>query len=108
VVVGSLLLGACAGGPADNASPVATSVVDLPPSYKFVPAAIIVAVDTTVTWTNHDNFSHTVDIAADPAAPLSMSPGESVTYAFGSAGTFEYVCSLHPSDMAGSVIVTEN
>lgn len=105
-VAATILLVACTGGSGGSASPVATSAVDLPPSYKFVPPAITVAVDTTVTWTNSDNFSHTVDIADDPAEPLFMSPGERVTYTFDSPGTFAYVCSLHPNDMTGTVIVT--
>jgi plastocyanin len=106
LVIAALVVGACAGGSGDPASPVATSIVDLPPSYKFVPSSITVAADTTVTWTNHDNFTHTVDLAADPGPPLSMSPGESATHTFDAAGTFDYVCSLHPNDMTGSVIVT--
>lgn len=31
-------------------------LVDLPMSYKSAPAAIAVAVDTTVTWTNNDQL----------------------------------------------------
>ena len=36
-----------------------------------------------------------------------MAPGSSVTYTFSTAGTFPYVCSLHPKDMKGSVVVTD-
>jgi plastocyanin len=101
----ALLVGACApAGQAAAGEPVATSTVDLPKSYKFAPAAITVPVGTTVTWTNNDNFTHNVRFGDEE--PLMMAPGESVTRAFDAAGTFNYVCSLHATDMKGSVVVT--
>ncbi|MFL5770607.1 MAG: plastocyanin/azurin family copper-binding protein [Chloroflexota bacterium] len=95
----------CAGanGGAD-ASPVATTTVDLPKSYKFVPAAIEVKAGDTVTWTNSDNFTHSVQL--DGAQPLVMKPGQSVTHAFDTAGTFNYICSFHPQNMKGRVVVS--
>ena len=99
-----LVLAACGGGGAATASPIATTTVDLPKSYKFEPAAIVVEAGSTVTWTNHDNFSHTVSVEGDQ--PLAMAPGESVTRLFATAGTYQYVCTLHPQNMKGSVIVT--
>jgi plastocyanin len=102
----ALLLAGCGGAStgATDASPVATTTVDLPASYRFVPAAITVAAGSTVTWTNHDNFTHNVSF--DGAEPLPMAPGESATHTFPTAGRFAYVCSLHPRDMKGSVLVT--
>jgi plastocyanin len=35
-----------------------------------------------------------------------MPPGASATHTFDSAGTYAYVCSLHPQNMKGTVIVT--
>ncbi|HET7168484.1 MAG TPA: plastocyanin/azurin family copper-binding protein [Candidatus Limnocylindrales bacterium] len=112
-IVASLALVGCAAdtggsggaGAGGAASPVATTTVDLPPSYRFVPTAIVVSVGATVTWTNHDNFSHNVHF--DGADPLPMAPGDTANRTFDSAGTFPYVCSLHPHDMKGSVLVTE-
>lgn len=102
----ALLLAGCgdASTGAADASPVATTAVDLPPSYRFAPAAITVTVGSTVTWTNHDNFTHNVRL--EGAEPLPMAPGESVTHVFATPGRFAYVCSLHPKDMKGSVLVT--
>jgi plastocyanin len=38
---------------------------------------------------------------------LVRDPGQSVTFRFpSSAGTYNYLCSLHPNDMKGSVVVT--
>jgi plastocyanin len=35
-----------------------------------------------------------------------MAPGESVSHTFTTPGLYPYVCSLHPKDMKGSVLVT--
>jgi plastocyanin len=97
-------LAACGGGGGGASSPVATTTVDLPKSYRFAPNTITVKAGSTVTWTNHDNFSHNVSL--DGKQPLVMTPGQSVTYTFTSPGQFAYVCSFHPKDMKGSVLVT--
>jgi plastocyanin len=90
------------------ATPVATSVVDLPPSYRFAPEAIAVPAGTTVTWTNHDNFTHSVQFLDGglPTEPLLMQPGASATFDFAAPGTYSYQCHLHPQNMRGTVTVT--
>jgi plastocyanin len=103
----ALSLAACVGGAgaAADASPVTTTTVDLPKSYKFVPAAIVVPAGSTVTWANHDDFTHNVTLP-DGTPALTMRPGDSATHTFDTAGTFDYLCSLHPKDMRGRVVVT--
>jgi plastocyanin len=103
LALAAVALVGCSGKATANASPVATTSVKLPKSYKFVPPAIVIDAGATVTWTNHDDFTHTVTFAGEPA--LTMRPGESVTRAFPTAGTFAYQCSLHPRDMNGTVTV---
>ena len=82
---------------------VATTTVDLPKSYKFEPPAITVDAGATVTWTNHDDFTHNVTFEGEEG--LTMRPGESTTRDFPTAGTYAYQCSLHPRDMNGTVVV---
>jgi plastocyanin len=108
VVVATVVLGACSSsaGSAAAASPVATTTVDLPKSYKFEPAAIIVAAGATVTWKNDDNFTHSVQLDGVASPGLVMKPGQSVTQSFPTAGTFHYVCAFHPQNMKGTVVVT--
>ena len=109
----AIVLAACSGsgsgGGGASSAPVATSTVDLPPSYKFVPADITVPVGTTVTWNNKDNFTHSVQFKDGglPTDPQLMKPGESTTFTFTTAGTFHYQCSLHPQQMQGTVTVTQ-
>jgi len=91
-----------------TSSPVATTTVDLPASYKFVPADITIAAGATVTWTNHDNFTHSVqfldgDLSRDPAM---LPQGATTSVTFPAAGLYHYQCSLPPQNMKGTVPVT--
>jgi plastocyanin len=97
------VLTACTGAAAPTA-PVATSQVDLPRSYRFAPANITVPAGTEVTWTNDDNFTHSVRLL-DTGEVHLMKPGERVALTFSSPGLIRYDCSLHPKDMKGSVLV---
>ena len=103
--IGLLLAGCASEAPVE---PVATSAVDLPPSYRFEPEAITVPDGTTVTWTNHDNFTHNVRLLDDGGDTLMIAPGESVSFTFTGEGEHRYDCSFHPNDMTGVVIVTES
>jgi plastocyanin len=110
-LVGSLLgatLLLAAGAPATEAEPVATDQVNLPPSYRFEPAAITVPDGTTVTWTNNDNFTHNVRLIDDGGDVLELPPGESVSFTFTGPGEHRYDCSFHPTDMTGVVVVTDS
>jgi plastocyanin len=100
-----VLIAGCSAGPA--AAPVATDQVDLPRSYKFVPADITVALGTTVTWTNSDQFTHSVRLVDDGGDVLVIKPGESVSYTFEQPGLRHYDCSFHPHDMKGTVLVAD-
>ena len=106
----AVTLGACspASGSAAGASPVSTTTVDLPASYRFAPTAIAVHSGATVTWTNSDHFTHSVQFLDGglPSEPLVMEPGQTATFTFASAGTFRYQCHFHPQNMQGTVTVT--
>jgi plastocyanin len=100
----AIILAGCASGDAAGQTPVVTTTVDLPKSYRFDPVAITVLAGSTVTWTNSDNFTHNVSL--EGSEPLTMAPGASVTHAFPTPGEYAYVCSLHPNDMQGTVRVS--
>jgi plastocyanin len=106
MVAVSLLLMACSAGPDASTAPVATDQVDLPRSYKFAPADITVALGTTVTWTNSDQFTHSVRLLDDGGEVLVIKPGESVSHTFEQPGLRHYDCSFHPNDMKGTVLVS--
>jgi plastocyanin len=100
--------GSTSSGDTAGGVPVATSVVDLPPSYRFAPEAISVGTGTTVTWNNNDNFTHSVQFLDGglPTEPFLMQPGASSTFTFDTPGTYQYQCHLHPQNMRGTVTVT--
>src|SRR5688572_2394787 len=104
VLVG-LLVG-CTGPVASSAGPVQTDRVDLPPSYRFDPPLIQVAAGTTVTWTNRDNFSHSVQVEGGEFQDLPI--GQSASIRFETPGQYQYLCTYHPQNMKGTVVVTAN
>ncbi|MEA2243458.1 MAG: hypothetical protein QOD24_3014, partial [Solirubrobacteraceae bacterium] len=70
--------------------------------YAFAPKTLTVPVGTTVTWKNHDGDAHTVTGAGLKSKSFGMDA--TYSYTFTKAGTFAYVCSLHPQ-MKGTVVV---
>jgi plastocyanin len=95
-------VGAGCGSSAD-AAPVATTQVTMAKSYRFDPKDVEVDAGATVTWTNDDNFTHTVHV--DGMEDHKVEPGDKVSISFPTAGTYHYVCTLHRRDMEGEVIV---
>lgn len=72
---------------------------------KFAPDSITVNAGDTVTWVNDDSVGH--DVTGDnfkSGDPGAMQNGDTYEHAFKKAGTFDYVCTVHPG-MEGSVTV---
>ena len=99
----ALILFAAGCGSSESTEPVATTEVQMAKSYRFDPKTIEIEAGETVTWTNADNFTHTVQV--DGQGDHKVERGESVSISFDTAGTYHYVCTLHKRDMDGEVIV---
>ncbi len=86
------------------AAPVAGNAVNID-NFAFAPATLTVAAGSTVTWTNKDEEPHTV--VANDGSFHSPGMGSQATFSFTfpKAGTFDYVCSVHPF-MHATVVVT--
>lgn len=84
--------------PARAASDV--SIID----FGFAPADFHVAVGGTVTWVNNGVALHTVTARDGSFDSGYIGAGGTFSRAFATAGTYQYICSLH-SNMAGSVVV---
>jgi plastocyanin len=102
-VAAAALVAAGCGGSSESSGPVATTQVEMVKSYRFDPKVIEVDAGDTVTWTNEDNFTHTVQV--DGQGDHKVGQGESVSITFDAPGTYSYVCTLHSQDMDGEVIV---
>jgi plastocyanin len=87
------------------AAPVAGNLVDID-NFAFAPTTLTVHAGSTVTWTNRDEEPHTV--VADDGSFHSPGMGSQATFSFRfpKAGTFDYVCSIHPF-MHATVVVTQ-
>jgi plastocyanin len=86
------------------AAPVSGDQVNID-SFAFVPAKLTVRAGSTVTWTNHDEEPHTVAASDGSFHSPGMGTGGTFSHTFPAAGTFDYVCSIHPM-MHGTVVVT--
>jgi plastocyanin len=100
----ALTAAGCGGSDPLDSDPVATTEVSLPKSYEFEPAVIEVEQGATVTWTNDDSFTHTIRFDGDDET-AELEPGDTFERDFVEAGSFHYVCTLHPRDMEGEVRV---
>ena len=99
----ALILFAAGCSSSESTEPVATTEVQMAKSYRFDPKTIEIEAGDTVTWTNADNFTHTVQV--DGQEDHKVERGESVSISFDTPGTYHYVCTLHKRDMDGEVIV---
>ncbi len=74
-------------------------------NFAFAPATLSIRAGGTVTWTNRDEEPHTVAATDGSFHSPGMGTGATYSHAFPTAGTFDYVCSIHPM-MHGTVVVT--
>ena len=74
-------------------------------NFAFAPASLTVHVGNTVTWTNHDEEPHTVVANDGSFHSPGLGTGATYSHTFSAAGTFDYICSIHPM-MHGTVVVT--
>ena len=102
-VLAATLFAAGCGGSGQSSEPVATTEVEMVKSYRFDPKVIEIEAGDTVTWTNEDNFTHTVQVEGQEDHKVGQ--GESVEIRFDKPGTYDYVCTLHSQDMDGTVVV---
>ncbi len=76
--------------------------------FVFAPTVIKVKAGETVTWTNEDEFDHSVQIDSLELEGIKFGPmtmPASFSHQFSKPGTYEYLCGVHNS-MTGTVIVT--
>ncbi len=70
--------------------------------FSYSPSTVTVNVGDTVTWTNSDAQAHTA--TGDGWNTGDLGNGDSGSITFRSAGTFAYMCGIHPA-MRGTVVV---
>jgi plastocyanin len=72
--------------------------------FAFGPSKHAGTAGQPVTWLNTDDSPHQVTIVTTKARSPILTKGQSAVMAFNTAGTYEYICGLHPS-MKGTIEV---
>ena len=74
--------------------------------YAFAPASLTVPAGSTVTWTNYDTAPHDVKTTSGPVSIHSpmLNKGQSWSFTFTTAGSYGYVCTVHPDMTAGITV----
>lgn len=72
--------------------------------FAFSPSSLRAKVGDTITVTNRDDAAHTLTAKDGSFDTGTLTKGQSATITFTKAGTFDFICSLHPS-MTGTVTV---
>lgn len=75
-------------------------------NYSFHPATLTVKKGSTVTWVNKDDDVHTIKGTEGPQAfgSPALDSGGAFGFTFRHAGTYHYICSVHPY-MHGVLVV---
>jgi plastocyanin len=72
--------------------------------FAFGPNKLSGTVGQPVTWVNEDDSPHQITVVSTKERSAILTKGQSAVMAFANAGTYEYICGLHPN-MKGAVEV---
>jgi plastocyanin len=73
-------------------------------NFAFSPSSVTVNVGDTVTWSNKDDAPHNATADDGSFSTPDINKGQSASHRFTQAGTFSYICTIHPT-MQGTVRV---
>ncbi len=74
--------------------------------FSFNPDPVTIAVGGKITWLNQDSAPHTATAEDDSFDTGTLDQGKLKSETFKEAGTYAYICSIHPT-MHGTVEVVE-
>ena len=73
-------------------------------NFAFSPARLRIATGQSVRFVNDDQDAHTVTAGNGAFSSGGLDTGDTWTQTFTKAGTYAYICALHPY-MHGTIIV---
>ena len=73
--------------------------------FDFSKTSLSVKAGATVEWTNTGSTEHTVK--GPGFFSKAIDPGASFSHRFARAGTYRYVCTLHPQAMRATIVVRQ-
>ena len=74
-------------------------------NFTFSPTPLTVAQGTTVSWMNRDDIPHALYCPALSLRSQPLETNDIFRHRFDNAGTFDYICSIHPN-MRGRIVVS--
>jgi len=86
--------------PAPSATPVLVTIKD----FAYSPKVVSIPVGGSVTWKNVDQAAHTATDKGKAFDSGNLDTGQTYTFTFAKAGTYQILCAYHPS-MHGTVVV---
>jgi plastocyanin len=109
LAVGGMVAGVGVAGAAQQAAPATVSVT----STAYTPPAVSVNTGEKVTWQINDELPHNVEGVEGPDAGWAAGAYQSpivangvAEYTFTQPGTYTYLCTVHPTQMTGTVTVS--
>jgi plastocyanin len=73
-------------------------------NFSFAPSTVTVPVGTRVIWTNKDEIQHNIVTGDKTVKSKLLDTNETFTFTFTKAGTYSYICTVHPR-MKGTIVV---
>jgi plastocyanin len=73
-------------------------------NFDYSPMNLSVPVGATVTWKNLDGEPHTVVSVDGAFRSQALDQNDTYSFTFKKAGTYKYVCSIHPKMMAAIIV----
>ena len=74
--------------------------------YAFTGSTVHIKVGQSVQWRNDGGVPHTVtDTSSNTFASAVINPGQTYVQTFDKPGIYNYVCSIHPDKMKGTIVV---
>ncbi len=96
--------------PTPSATPPSVTAPDVEPldivDFAFDPTSVEIPAGTTVLWTNTGAAPHTVSAEDGSFGSEMLATGASFEHTFSTAGSYAYLCQVHP-EMTGTVVVTD-
>jgi plastocyanin len=102
---GSSSPAASAGAVCEESTDAGTVTVSIA-NNAYDPTPVQAGVGDVIAWTNEDSVPHTATFTAEGCATDNLNQGQSGAIVFNVPGTYEYICSVHPTTMSGEVVIS--
>jgi plastocyanin len=97
------------GGPANQATtaPISGATTVTIKNFAFHPASLTITPGTKVTFVQEDSIVHNATATgANAFHTPNLNVGQKYTVTFTKAGTYNYICTIHPTQMHGTIVVS--